>query len=66
MEINNGHYGELQDRLHVMQVMMTEVIISHPVCCQHKEVQNLLLGVSEQIGKAYQKIGQLEPEEEKS
>ena len=39
VEINDGHYHEMLDRLHVQMSVLEEHVLSHPVADKHKEVK---------------------------
>ena len=63
-EINDGHYLELMDRLHVMGCNFETHILGHPLIdyLENKELMEQLHKVLEGVGEAYQIIGQLDYE----
>ncbi len=38
IEINDGHYLELMDRLHIVSCTIDEHILNHPLCERHRSV----------------------------
>jgi len=67
-EINDGHYLELVDRLHVIGCMFEDHVLSHPLISHLQESQPDLMEelhkAIEGIGEAYQIIENLIPEDE--
>jgi len=61
IEINDGHYLELMDRIHVVSCTIDEHILNHPLCEVNKDIQNK---VDEALGlmmEAYQMVGSKTP-----
>ena len=58
-KLNDGHYLEVMDRLHVLMSTMDDHLFQHPVVKQNKELrEHLIKGVVNLI-KAYQEAGAL-------
>ena len=57
LEINDGHYHEMMDRLHVQMETLDEHLLKHPVGQQHKEVNRLLIKAIVTLLQAYQITG---------
>jgi hypothetical protein len=64
--INQGHYLELIDRLHIIMCNVQEHCIEHPVVEEHKDLQFKLEYALGQLWDAYQEVGKLEYEKYKS
>lgn len=56
-EINDGHYLELMDRLHVIMCTLDEHCIKHPLVKKEKEVKFALEYALGQLWDAYQEVG---------
>ena len=65
-KINQGHYLELMDRLHVVMCTLDDHCIKHPLTKTEKEIRNLLYTAIDNIYDAYQEVGKLEYERYKS
>lgn len=64
MEINDGHYLEVMDRLHVIMETIDTHLLQHPLVEQNPELGAL---IDESIGdlfRAYQLTGNLLPEKQ--
>lgn len=57
VEINDGHYHEMMDRLHIQMETLDEHLLKHPVGQQHKEVNRLLIKAIITLLQAYQITG---------
>lgn len=57
--LDTYHYHEAVDRCHVLNEILDDVLIKHPVVQKHAEVRKLLEDAADLIGDAYQKISQL-------
>ncbi len=64
--INNGHYHELMDRLHVIMCTLNEHCLEHPVSQSDKEIKFHIEYAVGQLWDAYQLVGskQFENEDE--
>lgn len=58
-ELNDGHYLEITDRLHVVNVMIDEILLEHPVTDFYPELKKLIEEASKNLGDAYQYSGKL-------
>ena len=57
IEINDGHYLELMDRLHVVNCTIDDHILNHPLAEVNKDVQNKIDEALGLLMEAYQMIG---------
>lgn len=57
-KINEGHYLELMDRLHVFNNIFNEHCLEHPLSKKDKELKFLLEKISDKIWDVYQRVGQ--------
>ena len=56
-KINDGHYLELMDRLHVLMCTLDEHCIKHPLSKKNKDIRFKLEYALGQMWDAYQEIG---------
>jgi hypothetical protein len=56
-KINDGHYLELMDRLHVQTCMIDEHLVSHPLTKKIKKVKKLINNALMSLAEAYQIVG---------
>lgn len=61
-EINDGHYLELMDRLHIVMMNIQDHIISHPLTENEPDIQNKIEQASFKLFEAYQLVGNKIPE----
>ena len=61
-EINNGHYLELMDRLHIIMMNIQDHIVSHPLTENEKDIQKKVEQASFKLWEAYQMVGNKIPE----
>lgn len=59
VEINDGHYHEVMDRLHVVNCTIEDHIITHPLTDSLPEVKKLVEEAQSKLWKAYQLVGSL-------
>lgn len=59
VEINDGHYLELMDRLHVVNCTIEDHITTHPLTTSLPEVKELIEEAQSRLMEAYQKVGSL-------
>jgi hypothetical protein len=59
IEINEGHYLELMDRLHVAMSTINDYILEHPLAEEQKEIQSLVEDAISNLWDAYQLVGGL-------
>jgi len=62
IEINDGHYLELMDRIHVVSCTIDDHILNHPLCEVNKDVKIKIDEALELLMEAYQIIGNKIPE----
>ena len=67
-KINDGHYLELLDRLHVQSCMIEDYLVNHPLTKKIKKVKKLVDEAGWALAEAYQIVGQksYEYEEQKN
>lgn len=56
-KINNGHYLELTDRVHVMSNMFEDHIYNHPLSEKDKEIKKITNKILSLLGELYQITG---------
>jgi hypothetical protein len=61
-EINDGHYLELMDRLHIVMSTIDDHILSHPLSNVNKDIQETIDEALSLLFKAYQMVGNKIPE----
>jgi hypothetical protein len=66
MKINDGHYLELLDRLHVIMCNVKEHCIKHPISKKNKDIRFQLEYALGQLWDAYQQVGDLEDDKNKN
>lgn len=59
VEINDGHYHEMMDRLHVQMSVLESHLVEHPVADKHKDVKRLIIRAIVALVQAYQITGGL-------
>lgn len=59
IEINDGHYLEIMDRLHVQMCMLESHLVEHPIANENKEVKRLIIKAIVTLVQAYQIVGGL-------
>lgn len=59
MEINEGHYLELLDRLHVICCVINDHILDHPVTNTDIRIKQLVIKSLEELSDAYQIVGEI-------
>ena len=62
IEINDGHYLELMDRLHVIICTLNEHCIEHPLAQSDKDIKFKIEYAAGQLWDAYQLVGNKIPE----
>ena len=58
-KLNDGHYLEVMDRLHVLMSTMDDHLFEHPVVKQNKELREFLIKAIVHMIHAYQEAGKL-------
>ena len=61
-KINDGHYLELMDRLHIISCTIDDHILNHPLAEANKDVQIKIDEALSLLMDAYQMIGNKIPE----
>ena len=61
IEINDGHYLELMDRIHVVSCTIDEHILNHPLCEGNKDIQDKIDEALSLMMDAYQMVGNKSP-----
>jgi len=59
IEINDGHYLEMMDRLHVQMSVLESHLLYHPIADKHKDVKRLIIRATIALVQAYQIVGGL-------
>ena len=62
VEINDGHYLEVMDRLHIVMENLDNHLLQHPLVEQNPKVGKLIDKSIGDLFKAYQLVGNLIPE----
>ena len=57
--INDGHYLELMDRLHIINCTLEDHLLDHPITTTYSEVKELIEGAQTKLLEAYQIVGSL-------
>lgn len=64
-KINDGHYLEAMDRLHVITCMMEDHLMNHPVIKNNKDLKKLVNFSIINLMEVYQRVGELDYKNEK-
>ena len=56
-KINDGHYLELMDRLHVQTCMIDDHLVNHPLTKKIKKAKFLIDNAVMSLAEAYQIVG---------
>jgi hypothetical protein len=56
-KINDGHYLELMDRLHVCTCMIDDHLVSHPLTKKIKKAKKFIDNAVMSLAEAYQIVG---------
>ena len=56
-KINDGHYLELMDRLHIQTCMIDDHLVSHPLTKKIKKAKKLIDDAVMSLAEAYQIVG---------
>jgi hypothetical protein len=62
IEINDGHYLELMDRLHIISCTIDEHILTHPLTEVNKDIHLKIDEALSLLMDAYQMVGNKIPE----
>ena len=58
--INEGHYLELMDRIHIFMMNIQDHLIEHPLTEIHSDIEKKLTSAQNNLWKAYQLVGEKE------
>ena len=61
IEINDGHYLELMDRLHVIMCNLNDHCVEHPLAQSDEEIKFKIEYAAGQLWDAYQLVGNKSP-----
>lgn len=61
-EINDGHYLELMDRIHILSCQLDDHILNHPISRANRDVEYHLSIALDNLLIAYSNIGYIEDE----
>ena len=64
-KINDGHYLEAMDRLHVITCMMEDHLMNHPVIENNKDLKKLVNFSIINLMEVYQRVGALDYKNDK-
>jgi hypothetical protein len=59
--INDGHYLELMDRIHIVSCTIDDHILNHPLSENQPEIQQKIDKALELLMESYQMVGNLIP-----
>jgi len=57
VEINDGHYHEMMDRLYVQADILDQYLLKHPIGEKHKEISKPIIKAIVSLVQAYQITG---------
>lgn len=57
IKINEGHYLEIMDRLHVIMMNIQDHVVDHPLTDNHSDVKKKVKKAQIKLWEAYQLIG---------
>lgn len=58
--INDGHYLELMDRIHIVMMNIQDHLIEHPLSEIYSDIEKKLKSAQNNLWKAYQLVGEKE------
>ena len=62
IEINDGHYLELMDRLHIVMSNLSDYCLEHPLVEQNEDIKLKIEDAVSSLWDAYQLVGNKIPE----
>ena len=65
-KLNPGHYLELMDRIHIIISTLDDHLIQHPLTKVERTVRNHLYTAVDALYDAYQEVGKLDYERNKT
>lgn len=60
IKLDNLHYHEMMDRLHLVLCNIDDFLLDHPVAHKEKKIRKKVEKASELLSDAYQEIGKIE------
>lgn len=63
-KLNEGHYLEIMDRLHVISDMMDRHLMDHPIINKNEDLEKLINFSIINLWECYQRVGKLSYENE--
>jgi len=63
-KLNDGHYLEAMDRLHLITEMMDNFLMNHPVIHKNKDLKKLVNFSMINLMEVYQRVGKISYEKE--
>jgi hypothetical protein len=60
--INDGHYLELMDRIHIVMMNIQDHLIDHPLAENERDVRKKIEKAQHKLWEAYQLVGNISPE----
>lgn len=63
-ELDSYYYHEVLDRLMILNDMMENYLIDHPVCQKHQDLRDLIESAQDILGEAYLKMGDIQQNKE--
>ena len=61
IEINDGHYLELMDRIHIVMMNVQDHLLDHPLATTQKDVHKQIEKAQRNLWEAYQMVGNIAP-----
>lgn len=61
-KLNDGHYQELMDRIHVVMCTINDHCLEHPLTQNEPEIENKINDAIALLYEAYQLVGDKSPE----
>ena len=58
--INDGHYLELMDRIHIVMMNIQDHLLEHPLSETYSDIEKKLKSAQNNLWKAYQLVGEKE------
>jgi len=58
--INDGHYLELMDRIHIVMMNIQDHLLDHPLTENYSDIQKKIETAQNNLWKAYQLVGEKE------
>ena len=62
--LDDFYYHEVLDRLMILNDMMENYLIDHPVCQKHRDLRDIIESAQDILGEAYLKMGDIQQNKE--